>query len=119
MTSHKEDKNKTRLRVFFSYAAADSASAHRLRSLLSQHPNLQVFTTDILSAGEDWVSHLKSELSACDLFVVLLSPNSLESNWVLSEIGAAWGLDKPIIPVVTNKEILSNIPFPVSQFQLV
>lgn len=117
MSSHKEMKNKNKRRVFFSYAAADSSSALRLRSLLSQQPNLQVFTTDSLSAGEDWVSKLKSELSACDIFFVLISPNSLDSNWVLYEIGAAWGLDKPIVPVVTNKDLVSKLPFPASQFQ--
>jgi hypothetical protein len=115
----KKEKGKPTLRVFFSYAAADRAYAAKLRSLLSQRPNLRIFTTDILSAGENWESRLKSELSECDIFVVLLSPHSLESKWVLHELGAAWGLQKPIIPVVTDPEVFAKLPVALSEVQLV
>lgn len=105
-----EAKNKAKRRIFFSYAAADQADAQRLLNAFSKQPNIQVFTTQTLSAGENWMPKLQQALSECDLFVVLLSPNSLDSNWVLSEIGAAWGLNKPIIPVVTQPELQDKLP---------
>ena len=108
-TAQKEGRKQT-LRIFLSYAAADREYARKLCSFLSQHPNSQIFTPEALSAGEDWESKLKEEISQCDIFVVLLSSNSVNSEWVLSELGAAWALDKLIILVITHPEVFSKIP---------
>ena len=110
MNTIQKEKGKQALRIFLSYAAADREYARKLRSLLSQRSNLYVFTLEGLSAGEAWESKLKDELSQCDIFIVLLSSNSVNSKWVLSELGAAWALNKLIIPVVTHAEVLSKIP---------
>jgi len=110
MSTIQKERGKQALRIFLSYAAADRTYAHKLRSFLSQRPNLRIFTTETLSAGEDWESKLKDELSQCNIFVVLLSSNSVDSKWVLHELGAAWALNKPIIPIVTHPEIFSKIP---------
>jgi hypothetical protein len=50
---------------------------------------------------------------------VLLSSNSVDSNWVLQELGAAWALDKPIIPVVTNPDVFSKIHLTLSGIQFI
>ena len=110
---------KAQVRIFLSYATADKEYAHRLRSLLSKRPNLRVFTTETLSAGEDWESKLKDELSQSDVFIVVLSSNSVDSKWVLLELGAAWALDKPIISVVTHPEVFSKIPVDLREVQSV
>ena len=117
MNATQKEKGKQALRVFLSYAAADKGYARKLRSLISKRPNLRVFTTETLSAGEDWESKLRDELSQSDIFVVLLSSNSVDSKWVLHELGAAWALDKPIIPVVTNSEVFSEIPMDLRKVQ--
>jgi hypothetical protein len=115
----KEERGKSNRHIFLSYAMADSEQAYKLQNLLSQQLNSKIFTTDSLSAGENWVPKLKRALSECDLFIVVLSPNSIGSKWVLYELGAAWGLGKPIIPVVTHPEILSNIPLVLRETKLV
>ena len=112
-------KRKQALRIFLSYAAADRVYAHQVRNLLSQRPNVHLFTTETLSAGEDWQSKLKDELSKCDLFLVLLSPNSVESKWVLHELGAAWAIDKPIVPIVTHPEVFTKVPVALNQTQFI
>jgi TIR domain-containing protein len=98
------------LRVFVSYATPDRAYARQLESLLSQRASLRVFTTDALSAGEDWEPKLRDEIAQSDVFIVLLSPASVASKWVLHELGAAWALNKPIIPVLTQPEAFSKVP---------
>ena len=110
MNTIQKEKGKRALHVFLSYAAADREYARKLFNLLSQRSNLHIFNLEGLSAGEAWESKLKDELSQCDIFIVLLSSNSVNSKWVLSELGAAWALNKLIIPVVTNTEVLSKIP---------
>jgi hypothetical protein len=119
MNTTRKEKDKQDLRIFLSYATADREYARRLRSLLSKRSNLRIFTTETLSAGEDWESRLKDELSQSDIFVVLLSLNSVDSEWVLHELGAAWALDKPIISVVTHPEVSSKIPMDLREVQSV
>jgi hypothetical protein len=106
-------------RVFLSYAAVDSDYASRLHHLLSQQANVRVFTTDTLSAGENWIPKLRRALAECDVFIVLLSPNSVGSKWVLYELGAAWGLKKPIIPVVIHADAYANVPLVLRDIPLV
>lgn len=110
MSAVHREAGKEGLRVFLSYTSADKAHARRVHRILSQRPNLHVFTTESLSAGENWESKLRDELARCEIFVVVLSPNSVDSKWVLHELGAAWALDKPILPIVTDREVFSRIP---------
>lgn len=119
MNAVQEKRGGKTLSVFLSYIIADRVYAHKLRGLLSQWPNLRIFTPEMLSAGEDWESKLKNELSQCDIFIVLLSSNSVDSNWILQELGAAWALNKPIVPVVTNPDVFSKIPLTLSEIQFI
>lgn len=79
-TVPKEESRQT-IRIFLSYTMADRNYAQKLRILLSQLPNLRVFTPELLSAGEAWESRLKSELSQSDIFMVLLSSSSKVVIW--------------------------------------
>lgn len=103
-------KRKQALRIFMSYDADDRAHALNLEKLLSQRLNVRIFTTEMLSAGKNWQSKLRDELSKCDIFLALLSPNSVNSTWVLHEVGAAWVRGKPIIFILTNPEVLPRFP---------
>ncbi len=110
MSSDKE-KSKKPLHVFISYAREDKASADELlKGLAAQHPNLRVFSSDQLSGGENWLPKIKKELSRSNIFIVLLTPNSISSELVLSLLGAAWALNVPIIPIVTRSEIKAKLP---------
>jgi hypothetical protein len=117
MSLVQEKKSKKTFRIFLSYTQADKKDAKKLFNILSGQHNLRVFTSEMISAGEDWQSKLRDEISQCDIFIVLLSPKSIESGWVLSELGAAWGLEKLIIPIFTQPEILSKIPVELKNTQ--
>jgi hypothetical protein len=107
-------KHKQPLRIFLSHSSSDSFYATKLREILLRRPEVSVFSTEMLSAGEDWKSKLKDELFKCDIFSILLSPNSVDSKWVLQELGAAWALEKPIVPIVTSPALFSKIPVALS-----
>jgi hypothetical protein len=117
MTQRK--KGNQPLRIFLSYASSDRIYADRLQELLSRRPNVRVFTDEMLSAGEDWKSKLKDELASCDIFSVLLSPNSVDSKWVLQELGAAWAIEKPIMPIFTQPGLFSQFPVALNQDQFI
>jgi hypothetical protein len=104
-----KEKNKL-ISVFLSYAIEDIEYAHKLERILSQYPNVRIFSPATLSAGEPWASKLKDEISRCDIFFLILSPNSVDSRWTLQELGAAWALEKLVVPVLTHPKILSKLP---------
>jgi len=105
----KNSTTTTRAKVFLSFAAVDHAHARRLESFLSM-AGAEVFTTETLSAAEDWLSIVRQEIAKCDAFAVILTPNAVKSNFVLVELGAAWAMGKPIIAVVTAPGLVSEIP---------
>jgi nucleoside 2-deoxyribosyltransferase len=108
--SQARNSKRQPLKVFISHSNVDMVFARHVRNLLVQRVNAQVFTTEDLSAGEKWESKLRNELSSTDVVVALLTPHSVDSSWVLHEIGAAWALEKPIIPVVTRRDVLNKLP---------
>lgn len=117
MSAKKQEKGN--IRVFVSYASEDSLAAKDLIRHLARKPNFHIFTDNRISAGEDWQSKIKKELSQTDYFLVLLSPTSLQSSWVQFELGAAWGLNKFIIPVVTSKDVMSSVPLEFKDLQVI
>ncbi|MBV9768108.1 MAG: toll/interleukin-1 receptor domain-containing protein [Bryobacterales bacterium] len=107
------------VKVYISHSEVDMVFARKMRNLLVDRLNAQVFTTEDLSAGEKWEPKLRSDLSSTDLVIALLTPHSVDSKWVLHEIGAAWALKKPIIPVVTRRDVLHRLPVSVVGAQVI
>ncbi|MBV9956896.1 MAG: toll/interleukin-1 receptor domain-containing protein, partial [Acidobacteria bacterium] len=61
-----------------------------------------------IKGGDPIAEVIKINIQKCDELLVLMSRYSVERPWVLTEIGAAWGLDKRIIAItdkVTPKEM--------------
>jgi hypothetical protein len=109
-------KRKRPVKIFLSHSYGDTAVARKIRDLLLHHLSLRVFLHDDLSAGENWQSKLQKELRDADVFVALLTPNSVSDSWLLQETGAAWGLEKPIIPLVARQEILDRFPIQLRSY---
>jgi hypothetical protein len=53
-----------------------------------------------IEVGQHIAKEVREAIERCDEFVVLLSPNSKGREWVLMEMGAAWGLQKPIMVIL-------------------
>lgn len=107
------------LRIFASYSSEDRWFADLLLGRLANHPDISVFATQNLSAAGDYRLRIKRELQAAGAFLVLLSPRSVRSNWVLYELGAAWALGKPIVAVLTDPAVRSKIPVEAHQLSVV
>ena len=97
-------------KVFISYSDVDIVAARKLRNLLVYQANADVFDAENLSASDNWESELRDGLSSADVVVALLTPTSVHSKWVLFEVGVAWALGKRIIPVITRRDVLNNMP---------
>jgi len=89
--------------VFISYRRADSSAFALLLMIKLQQAGLNPFLDLALVPGEDWNEALKNRIGACDFFVVLLGPTTLESQVVRDEIGYAIEAKKTIIPMWHNE----------------
>ena len=119
MNPARQERGKAPLRVYLSHSTDDTVFARKLRNLLVRRLNWRTFTSEELSAGEHWQSRMRSELSESDLILALLTPRLVESNWVLHELGAAWALEKPIVAVITRRDVLNALPAPVHLAQTI
>ena len=50
--------------------------------------------------GELWSDAIRRAIVGSAAGLLLITPNSAKSSWVMAEIGALWVLDKPYLPAV-------------------
>ena len=53
-----------------------------------------------LYGGDSWWRRIVSVLDTCDVFVIIISPNSMTSKWVLKELDIATVEGKRIVPIL-------------------
>jgi hypothetical protein len=86
--------------VFISHASADSNEANQIHDAIVAAGGRAFLAGKNLRPGEDFAEEIRQALVSSRELWLLVSPNSLGSNWVLSEWGAAWALGKKIVPVL-------------------
>jgi hypothetical protein len=69
-------------------------------------PSVEVFVAEhSVMPGQSLATTIITAIKSCDLFLLLWSRNSQESEWVRHELGIATGNDKAIIPVLLGKDV--------------
>ena len=58
-----------------------------------------------LPVGQPLASELKKAIRECDICVFIATSNSIESKWCLAELGAFWGVGKPVIIFVADPNV--------------
>jgi hypothetical protein len=102
--------------IFISYSQEDGNIAASLASQLYA-AGLRCFMADrsILATAE-WEPELRKAMVASDSVLLIMTPRSKNSLWVAAEVGAAWVLEKKLIPVtmfVKPRDLLE----PLRKFQ--
>ena len=109
-TANAESLKTERMEIFISHSNKDVDIAKELIELLRVSLNLR--TQDIrctsvdgyrLPAGSSTDEQLKVEIHDSKVLLGLISPASISSYYVLFELGARWGANKPLIPLITNR----------------
>jgi eukaryotic-like serine/threonine-protein kinase len=86
--------------VFISYSRKDLVFVERLTKDL-QAAGLEVwYDLSGLDGGTRWGREIQNAIDNCQAFVVVLSPNSVESEWVEKEFMYANSLKRRIIPIL-------------------
>ena len=98
--------------IFISYSHSDSQLARSLYSKLNA-AGLRCFLAEKdIAAAERWESRIRDALRASQRIVLIVTPNSKGSHWVVAEAGAAWALGKPLVPAlayVKESELITPI----------
>jgi len=86
--------------VFLSSAVADKDEAKIILDTLEKEERTVFWAEKNIDAGDNWEKGIKEALRNCRNFWILVTPNSLHSEWVITEWATAWALDKKIVPIL-------------------
>lgn len=108
-------------RVFISHAAQDKEIVQGLVELITGALELepkQLRCTAVrghtLGLGQGIASTLMDDIRATSVVLGVITSASLESQWVLFELGAAWALGKRTIPVIHPLLSVDILPGPLA-----
>jgi hypothetical protein len=94
--------------VFVSHSHRDNAWCRQFVPLLQQ-AGLDVWYDEKgLSAGAAWISVIEKELQSREIFLLILTPDSWQSEWVQREIQLAMVTKRTIIPIKLQETALTG-----------
>lgn len=88
------------MKIFISHSSKDKWAAKRISDDLITLGNETFLDEKDIKTGQSLDLSIKDHLGSCDDFLVLLSPASKKSEWVLIELGGAIALGKTIVPIL-------------------
>lgn len=101
---------ETNMDIFISHSSQDADTAKLLIDLLKTSLNLsssKIRCTSVngyrLPVGASTNDLLKKEVHESKVLIGLISPTSINSAYVLFELGARWGASLPLIPLITSE----------------
>lgn len=105
--------------VFVSHISEDEVVAEWLKTTLNRDflRLLEVFVssdTESIEVGTPWFDSVRKALAEARVLVVLCSEASVRKPWINFEVGAAWIIDKPIIPLCHSGLKPAALPMPLS-----
>jgi hypothetical protein len=108
------------MKVFLSYAEADRKVAQELATGLREAGLRIWFAEDEVFPGDNWALEVGKALKQSDAMIVLISPQSMKSDWVLKEIEFALGAQQyqgRLIPVIVKPT--PEVPWILKRFPAV
>ncbi len=102
--------------IFISYSKRDSDFAFKLADRLIESGR-KVWIDRQIEGGERWRTSILQALRDANESIVILSPRSVGSAWVMHEGSVASGLDKPLFPVLM--EPVDKLPVWMEELQYI
>lgn len=103
-------------KIFISYSRKDIDFARKLAGDLEKADYDIWWDITDLRGGDDWVKTLPAAIASSDLFIIILSPNSVESEWVRKEYTQALNRRKKIVPIMFEA---CDVPFALNTINYV
>ena len=109
------------LQLFISHSSRDAELVGLLIELCRAGLNLsadEIRATSVdgyrLAGGANTDEQLRREVHDAAVLIGVISLHSLESHYVVFELGARWGADRPLIPVLAPGIDASGLPGPLA-----
>ena len=103
-------------KIFISYSRKDTDFVRKLAGDLEKAGYDVWWDITDLRGGDDWVRQIPTAIEASQFVIVVLSPNSIASEWVEKEYTQALSLRKKIIPIMLAP---CNVPFSLNTINYV
>lgn len=90
--------------VFLSYSTANKDQVRVIYDFLTSK-KLNVFMSEKkIQPSSNWEEVIKDALKSSKLLCVVISPESLSSEWVKTEADSAWILEVPTLPILYHRD---------------
>lgn len=106
--------------IFISHSSADLEVTKHLIQIIRKAFNIEakrIRATSVpghkLKAGANTDEQLKKEIFASKAFICVITKESINSNYVLFELGARWGVGLPLIPLICDQAGTSLLSGPI------
>lgn len=108
--------------IFIAHSSVDKLRASDLADLLREHQLPVWYSRTNITGAQQWHDEIGAALRRCDWFLVLLSPDSVISEWVKREL--IYALGKPhyknrITPVLLTPCNWEDLSWTLAGFQMV
>jgi hypothetical protein len=101
--SREKRKGKTQsYLVFISHSSADTWIVEQIEKQINALGAKTWLDKKDLKGGDALVGEIIRGIDACDEALVLVSPKSVKSQWVIYEIGAVSGQHKRVTPILNH-----------------
>ena len=102
--------------IFISYSRKDMSFVRKLAGDLEKAGYDVWWDLTDLRGGDDWVRVIPAAIESSQHFIIVLSPNSIESEWVRKEYTQALSLRRKIIPIMLAA---TGVPFALNTINYV
>jgi hypothetical protein len=113
---------KPRIGVFLSHSSKDRKFVLDLARTLKRHGIPHWYSATHIAIARQWHDEIGKALRRCDWFLVVLTPDGVESNWVKRELLFALSdhrYNQKIIPLLRKNCNFSELSWTLSSFQFV
>jgi formylglycine-generating enzyme required for sulfatase activity len=103
--------------IFLSYSRKDIEEMRMVKAVLEE-AGISVWTDEDLSPGtKQWVRAIDSALRDCQALVVVMTPDSYNSEWVEAETTRAKELGRNVYPLLLRGEPTDSVPLSLVSYQ--
>jgi type 1 glutamine amidotransferase len=104
--------------IFISYSSANQVEADQFDAQAKKKGLRCFLASRELSGGDRWDERIRKALISSRELCVLISKASLKSEWVTTECGAAWALNKWLTPILLDV-VAEKLPDRLKQRQAI
>lgn len=94
--------------IFISYSTKDQFQADTLRDILEKNGIVCWMAPRDIPGGSNYTKEIPSAIRGCQVFVLILSQHSQNSQWVLRELDSAVNCGKVILPFMLEEFQLND-----------